>query len=531
MHHVTVDRILVKLAIILLITLIFFPLSIQASEIVLGWDPPDDSSVTGYNVYYGETGTSFKNSPRMTNSSYDQTTAVISDLTEGVSYQFTVTSVNAAGAESDFSQEISYTVPPADPDQCPADPDKTDPGQCGCGVADTDTDGDGTVDCIDQCPLDPVKSIPGLCGCNVSEIDTDSDGSADCVDTDDDSDGIPDQWEVQYGLDPLIDDSDGDPDGDGKSNMQEYRAGTDPAQSNKKGRHAAPLLLSPADSAINIERDVVLETGYAEADGTVKGTHKATEWQISTTTDFSELVFAIKDKKNLTQLPVPDLTLSKNTLYYWRARYYDNEDAESDWSEANTLTTGSWAGDDNQNGIPDESEVEVLTDLDQNGIADNAQSDMKCVNVKNENTQIGIKCPESEGAIECLESVDGLLIPDEAGKPEILPIGLLNFKVNVDQPGQTISVTVFLSDPAPENTGWYKYDTVTGWQDYSSHATFSQDRKSVDVELKDGGFGDADGVENGVILDPSGLGIAAAADDGVKTGGGGGGGCFIGSLY
>lgn len=26
------------------------------------------------------------------------------------------------------------------PDQCPSDPKKTSPGQCGCGVADTDTD-------------------------------------------------------------------------------------------------------------------------------------------------------------------------------------------------------------------------------------------------------------------------------------------------------------------------------------------------------------------------------------------------------
>jgi hypothetical protein len=42
-------------------------------------------------------------------------------------------------------------------DQCPDDPNKTEPGICGCGVADTDTDGDGTPDCNDQCPT--VKQI------------------------------------------------------------------------------------------------------------------------------------------------------------------------------------------------------------------------------------------------------------------------------------------------------------------------------------------------------------------------------------
>jgi preprotein translocase subunit SecG len=41
------------------------------------------------------------------------------------------------------------------------------------------------------------------------------------------------------------------------------------------------------------------------------------------------------------------------------------------------------------------------------------------------------------------------------------------------------------------------------------------------LEYKDGGFGDLDGVANGVIIDPSGPGAAAAG------GGGGGGGYFI----
>jgi len=67
-------------------------------------------------------------------------------------------------------------------DLCPNDPDKTDPGICGCGVPDTDTDSDGTPDCVDLCPQDPQKTGPGDCGCGVPDIDTDSDGTADCVD-------------------------------------------------------------------------------------------------------------------------------------------------------------------------------------------------------------------------------------------------------------------------------------------------------------------------------------------------------------
>jgi hypothetical protein len=50
-------------------------------------------------------------------------------------------------------------------DGCPNDPNKTAPGQCGCGVADTDSDGDGTANCHDGCPTDPNKIAPGTCGC------------------------------------------------------------------------------------------------------------------------------------------------------------------------------------------------------------------------------------------------------------------------------------------------------------------------------------------------------------------------------
>ena len=99
-----------------------------------------------------------------------------------------------------------------DDDNCPYDPDKTDPGICGCGTPDTDSDGDGTLDCIDLCPFDPNKTEPGICGCGVADIDSDGDGTPDCndecpldpdktepgicgcftPDTDSDGDGTPD---------------------------------------------------------------------------------------------------------------------------------------------------------------------------------------------------------------------------------------------------------------------------------------------------------------------------------------------------
>lgn len=49
-------------------------------------------------------------------------------------------------------------------------------------MPDSDTDGDEVADCYDQCPADPTKTVPGVCGCGVTDIDSDGDGIADCVD-------------------------------------------------------------------------------------------------------------------------------------------------------------------------------------------------------------------------------------------------------------------------------------------------------------------------------------------------------------
>jgi hypothetical protein len=67
-------------------------------------------------------------------------------------------------------------------DGCPSDPNKIEPGICGCGTPDTDSDGDGAADCNDGCPTDPSKTAPGVCGCGVADTDSDGDGAADCID-------------------------------------------------------------------------------------------------------------------------------------------------------------------------------------------------------------------------------------------------------------------------------------------------------------------------------------------------------------
>jgi predicted Zn-dependent protease len=59
-----------------------------------------------------------------------------------------------------------------DCDFCPEDPEKTEPGVCGCGVEDTDSDGDSLLNCLDNCP--DIE--------NPNQSDEDTDGMGDACD-------------------------------------------------------------------------------------------------------------------------------------------------------------------------------------------------------------------------------------------------------------------------------------------------------------------------------------------------------------
>ena len=93
-------------------------------------------------------------------------------------------------------------------------------------------------------------------------------------------------------------------------------------------------------------------------------------------------------------------------------------------------------------------------------------------------------------------------------------------------------VTIYFSETIPTKAVWYKLDAINAeWQDFSDYTEIGQDRRSVTLILEDGGVGDADGVANGIIVDPFGLGIDVADTAATEvSSGGGGSGCFIASM-
>ncbi|MBN1842209.1 MAG: DUF4465 domain-containing protein, partial [Deltaproteobacteria bacterium] len=192
--------------------------------------------------------------------------------------------------------------------------------------------------------------------------------------------------------------------------------------------------------------------------------------------------------------------------------------------------------DTDLNGIPDSQEVDVTVDLDNDGTPDVNQPTIKCVNTVVGNGQIGVSYKDSQNVSEiiAIKSIDPTSITDNAARPATMPLGLLSFTLRVNNPSDEATIKVYLSEAASDSAKWYKYDPMNGWQDYSDlgYASFgltAQGTTVVTLKLKDGNYGDADGIENGIIVDPSGLAgaLSSSPSNTRSDGGGGGGGCFI----
>ena len=101
-----------------------------------------------------------------------------------------------------------------------------------------------------------------------------------------------------------------------------------------------------------------------------------------------------------------------------------------------------------------------------------------------------------------------VFITAPAGAPSntTFPFGLLDFRLSGCS-GTSVSVTVTYSQNLPANAVFYKELNGT----YSTYPTTAIGINSVTFTLTDGGAGDADGLVDGNIHDPSGLGVTAVA--------------------
>jgi len=88
----------------LVLCFFLFPANTLASEAELAWDPPIVSTdVVGYMIHYGMASGSYSMAIDVGN----RTSYTISNLLDGKTYYFSVTSYNAAHVESELSGEVS----------------------------------------------------------------------------------------------------------------------------------------------------------------------------------------------------------------------------------------------------------------------------------------------------------------------------------------------------------------------------------------------------------------------------------------
>jgi hypothetical protein len=577
------------------VLLLFFPICAFPADVTLAWNPNTESDLAGYRIHYGTASGSYSVQIDV----HNVTTCTVTGLTAGQTYHFAATAYDTSGNESGYSNQVSYQVPtgtsgvPSTPTS-PSGGSTTSPsgGSAGSSSYPAAT--------ANQAPMRPrTPSGPSSASVNVSATfsTSSSDPNGDSLQYRYDwGGGVLSSWGAasqahswmaagQYAVRAQARDSQGgesawsraktvtiqaaiagqvsslDTDGDGVPDSQDAFL-DDPkewadANGNGIGDNAdaaagqnnpapeAPLLTSPLnDSVVSVVPVLQTDSFRSPVAGT---THANTRWQVFREED-DVCLLDIKSTTALTSFTVPKLVLDEGTPFFWRAQFTDSNGAVSGWSEYEYFSTQTTETDMNANGILDAQEVPSTADLNKDGMPDAQQAVIKSVKMEGTTAQTGVSIQDDSTAIaiESVESEDARQ-PDlyVNNKPESMPFGILNIKIAVAKPGDQAAVKLYFLEPAPPAGKWYEYDMATErWIDFSSYTEFANDRLSAMITLRDGGPGDADGVANGIIIDPGGIGLA---DDGSNNGsgsgtegisgnlrgdgsagsGGGGGGCFI----
>ncbi len=348
----------------------------------------------------------------------------------------------------------------------------------------------------------------------------DDDSETDTEDPDDDANGEADDDSDDADAD-VDDDSENDTNVDGDDD-----SGTD-------SQLDAPVIENISEAERVGLTPVLVCTAYFSDDD---DDHDQTRWQISTETDFSNLILDATSTSQLFTYTVGEMLLDVDTTYYWRAQFIDGNDDASAWSDTATFTTitADSLGDVNLDGMIDDQVADESADVNANGIADALEHNIMTINTIEGQTVVGVETVSDSVTLVAVKSLSTESIADAS---IALGFGLVGFKLYLQDGVQTASVRIHFSTAVPSDAKLYKHTIETGWQEYEN-AVFADDGQSVTIVLEDGGAGDEDGVRNGIIVDPSGIAyddesVTAAneepsvSDSNDPDAGGGGGGCFI----
>ena len=498
---------------------LFSPPSIYAAhttDVTLAWGSNSEPDLGGYYIYYktGSSGAPYNgtgavegNSPiqvpiaDLDNPAYPEYT--IHGLSDTETTYFVLTAYDTDGNESGYSNEVSYHPPSvATLSSLSISGNNSVNENSSTGYTATATFSDGSTQTVtgsaDWTEDSPFVSINGSGVLTASEV----------------SDDVAVTIQASYTVGEVT-----------KTVMKEVTI-IDVPPSNLPP--STPIIVYPENGQDEI--DVPLDITTEPFSDSNDDSHSQSQWQISDQSDFSSLVVDVTSDTYLTTFSVPHMVLISNQKYYVRVRFYDFYSVASDWSGSVEFTTACFVVDLNSNGIPDANEVDDTVDFNLDGISDIYQPQIiKCVQASDGSNYIGIeKVSSSASEIETLEIIDPDTISDTVNRPADLIFGLFSYRLRVNQPGDTAILKIYFSGEIFSSDTIFKYDTINGWYDYSEHTTFNDDGQSVTLEVKDGGYGDSDGLANGVIVDPGGIAASGGSSYTVTgSSSGGSSGCFI----
>jgi hypothetical protein len=240
-----------------------------------------------------------------------------------------------------------------------------------------------------------------------------------------------------------------------------------------------PQLAWPEDGAIDISRTLRLESSYINYPREC-GVHARTEWQVSRVPDFSTLVLDTVTTRYLRSHQVSDLMLDADTTYYWRAKQVANTNKASVWSEVRSFMT---AADYDVLGVDgiifDET---VQPDRKGNYLVGQPIGDTGVV--------INRMVPGAGTTPLVIKELDPYAITETINMPARFPYGLLSFSIAVEPGGTALIVG-------------YTYTVEEGWH-VNEGLVLLPIKKGATMQItwQDGGIGDADGVVNGIIVNP-----------------------------
>lgn len=246
-----------------------------------------------------------------------------------------------------------------------------------------------------------------------------------------------------------------------------------------------------------------------------------TEWQIALDPGFAQSDIVWTETTTDFSFTVPDMVLNAGmTQYYLRVRFVDANGLASAWSGPIAFTTVQTDEDDlDGNGVPDDQEVDDPS-VNFPGLAPGALIKF----ARNGDLQIALEGMDFVDAVQYLMFVDDIVC-DGSGACTF-PAGWIGFKVHMNAVGAIVKVKLRFSSDLPEGISWYQHSTKKGCVSFDD-AVEQLDARTVVISITDGGDGDADDLENGIVIDPISYCVIP------PTGGDSGGGsdtCFIGTV-